>query len=399
MKLLEITNLFESRIDHIVNSRGDRVTKKAKQEGHDGTPNQILQLLSKADPTPNARNIQWLTNQWLAGHFRLEDVSRVKNELKQFFQVQKKLEKRDLNQYSYHDMAKTVDDIFNNLKSDVEHTDISHLNAKVVYNGPLGLLVIPKDKEAAQALGTGTKWCTSAKDENMFDNYNKSGPIYIWKDKSGDKFQFWIDEVAIAESHGLSDHLEHPSDGNPFHQFMDARDIPLTSEQIEQFRKHPVVSKVIHHAESLLVTTALSALSYALDGLKGRWPEGEDAIASNGSTSLWYAEEVLHGPFPKGEDAIARIPHSAVEYARFIIKGRFPKGEPFIAKEAEFALHYAQEVIKGRWPEGENAIKEFPGDAAEYAIEVLKQRWPEAEPEIMKDEYQASQYKKHFGIE
>ena len=38
-------------------------------------------------------------------------------------------------------------------------------------------------------------------------------------------------------------------------------------------------------------------------------------------------------------------------YARNVIKGRWPEGEEAIAKDAYWSYQYAKNVIKGRWPD------------------------------------------------
>jgi hypothetical protein len=49
-----------------------------------------------------------------------------------------------------------------------------------------------------------------------------------------------------------------------------------------------------------------------------------------------------------------------------VIKGRWPEGEAAIAKDPQWAYYYAENVIKGRWPEGEAAIAKDPQWAKEY---------------------------------
>ena len=46
----------------------------------------------------------------------------------------------------------------------------------------------------------------------------------------------------------------------------------------------------------------------------------------------------------------------ACYYAIDVIKGRFPEGESIIAENAQFSYYYARCIIKGRFPEGESII-------------------------------------------
>ena len=46
----------------------------------------------------------------------------------------------------------------------------------------------------------------------------------------------------------------------------------------------------------------------------------------------------------------------AYAYAFLVIKGRWPEGEAAIATNPEYAYYYAKEIIEGKWPEGEAVI-------------------------------------------
>ena len=69
-------------------------------------------------------------------------------------------------------------------------------------------------------------------------------------------------------------------------------------------------------------------------------------------------------------------PHWAFNYARYDMKGRFPEGEAALAKSPQWAHYYAKYVIKGRFPEAEEAIAKSP----DYAKLYLEQ-FPEAKLE------------------
>ncbi len=94
--------------------------------------------------------------------------------------------------------------------------------------------------------------------------------------------------------------------------------------------------------------------------------------------ALYCATKLIKGRFPEGEAAIATNPIASYKYATEVIKGRFPEGEDTIATSpahAWYAVNYALNVIKGRWPEAEKAIARSLKDALEddrdAAIEVV----------------------------
>ena len=57
-------------------------------------------------------------------------------------------------------------------------------------------------------------------------------------------------------------------------------------------------------------------------------------------------------------------------YALNVIKGRWPEGEEFIIENPFFAYIYACNVIKGRWPEAEQTIKKDMFWYYEYILHV-----------------------------
>jgi sarcosine oxidase delta subunit len=61
--------------------------------------------------------------------------------------------------------------------------------------------------------------------------------------------------------------------------------------------------------------------------------------------------------------------HWAFNYARYNIKGRFPEGEAAIATDPYVAYVYARDVLKGRFPEAEASIATHPYCANQYLIE------------------------------
>ena len=110
--------------------------------------------------------------------------------------------------------------------------------------------------------------------------------------------------------------------------------------------------------------------------------EGKSTQAkiSNPVTALNYALKVIKGRFPEGEKAIASDPRCALKYATRVLKGRFPEGEKAIASEPWLAQYYARNVIRGRWFEMEERLVTDPAfkDAAyryvQHFIKDVKNR-------------------------
>jgi hypothetical protein len=117
--------------------------------------------------------------------------------------------------------------------------DMDSTGIKVLYDGPLGKLSVPLTEEASCKLGKGTKWCTAAVDgKNMFERYNKDGPLYIWVDNNWNK--------------GVLKSLDNKSKKFQFHfqsnQYMDELDNELGYDVLHYFRmEHPVTKKLFEN--------------------------------------------------------------------------------------------------------------------------------------------------------
>ena len=118
--------------------------------------------------------------------------------------------------------------------------------------------------------------------------------------------------------------------------------------------------------------------------------------------ALYYATQLIKGRFPEGEAAIATDPIASYKYATEVIKGRFPEGEAVIATSpggATYAVDYAINVIKGRWPEAEEAIARALKDSSDEsdvfteeftdrdAVVELIRKYINAFPEVSKLEW------------
>lgn len=179
----------------------------------------VLHCLKQADPSKNQQYSQWLAKAYSVGGIRMEDLmSNVKDSLELFGKLKqkKKLEASDADIGRF----KTVGD-FEAMMSKYENVDLESgkdkqknavYNADVVFDDEEIRILKPKDVEAAMYYGRGTKWCTAAKNNNMYKAYASSGDLYIVipknPDYQGEKYQFHFEE----------------------RQFMDEQDVPVALE-------------------------------------------------------------------------------------------------------------------------------------------------------------------------
>ena len=152
-----------------------------------------LERLERADPTKNKQYVQNLIKFYIGGE-RLEDLqSTAVDYLKKFHKLKAKKQipspRNDLNRYAnFGDFASVIDEY-----PDPEKAEKSKGDASEVYKDANVRIIKPKNTEAACYYGQGTRWCTAADNNNLFDVYNKQGPMYILlptKQKyNGEKYQ------------------------------------------------------------------------------------------------------------------------------------------------------------------------------------------------------------------
>ena len=144
--------------------------------------------------------VQWLTNRYINKEFQLEDWRIIRDNLKLFDKVRNKLPAKDINAYkSISDLHRTTEalnlkDTRSNRQKDKEERAqlFKDKEAILFYKDADIKIEIPKSEEAACVLGKGTRWCTSARNHNMFHHYDKEGDLYIITTKDGKKFQFHL---------------------------------------------------------------------------------------------------------------------------------------------------------------------------------------------------------------
>jgi hypothetical protein len=114
---------------------------------------------------------------------------------------------------------------------------------------------------------------------------------------------------------------------------------------------------------------AFYSYCYAYEALKGRFPEGEAAIAMNAYYSFLYARDVVKGLFPDGEAAISKDAHYSFLYARDVLKGRFPKGEATIAT---FYLREYGDILEEDAKKTKTDVEEFLSSASQEDLEAFR---------------------------
>ena len=254
------------------------------------------------------------------------DPTKITNAIASFKEIVNKNQvKGDERNIDWWGKNKSFDE-FNNF---VNSVDLSRTKTQVTRKKVVGksinlidndewLVVIPLDKDASCFYGKNSSWCTSKTNQTYFEEYFGKGItlIYCLNKKTGG---MW----AIAAAPDLTNKME----------LFDRTDSSLTKVEFKQ--------------QTGMNPTQLVALS--TKHKKSIEDERIKAVAFDPWTAWQYAK-VVKGRFPEGEKAIASNPTTAYFYARYIIKGRWPEGEKAIASNSDDAYYYARYVLGDPYP-------------------------------------------------
>lgn len=151
------------------------------------------------------KNLVWVVHQYINGAFHYGDIDKVKADLAKFEKYKNKksliadgiLKSGDINSYNYNNLKQDLDKIddnnIQNLGSSARKNAIEQGKdeADKVYEDEDWIVVIPKTQAAAMYWGKDTKWCTAADSKNnMFNTYNKKGPLFIAINKHNPKEKY-----------------------------------------------------------------------------------------------------------------------------------------------------------------------------------------------------------------
>ena len=198
--------------------------------------------------------------------FKLEDADQIKTALTNFERMKPQLQpnERDIGRFkTFYRFEDFVDSKMDpELKAEIENELLNRSDVKVLYNGPMGTVTVPKTHEASCELGRGTKWCTATTNsDTWFNAYNRSNDLIIYNEKPGNaKYQFHVKLNDI--------------------EARDARDRSLPYAQLSNFlNKHPVMSKILKDSKIKAVEKlAHMSFSQSPDGAMGMNAGAEDKV-------------------------------------------------------------------------------------------------------------------------
>lgn len=217
MKLF--TKLNENKVIMITESQAMDLLFEAAtiqdiyQKYYSNIPQDIFQQIISADPTYNAEKPnkmgkygKWLLTLYQKQNLKIEDLYKATQYLSTFIKFNAKLQERDIMKYhSLQELYQTIEPFLKNpQQAATKAEEIRNIKegAEKVYEDSKWLVVVPHTKEASCYYGKGTQWCTAADhSDNMFDEYNKDGFLYINILKgTNTKYQFHFESNSFMDA-------------------------------------------------------------------------------------------------------------------------------------------------------------------------------------------------------
>jgi hypothetical protein len=141
-------------------------------------------VLVSYDPSGNQKYLEWMIKVMISGYALGVGTHYVVGLVKEFHEKRQRLPKKDLYQYSgYNELEKALKNL---QPSKGEMKKIQKEGSHKLYEDDKWLVVVPLTEDGSCYYGQGTKWCTSAKRQNQFDNYREDGTLIYIINKSGD---------------------------------------------------------------------------------------------------------------------------------------------------------------------------------------------------------------------
>jgi hypothetical protein len=174
-----------------------------------------------ADPDPGRRSLHWLIRTYVRGGFLLSDLPAARLMLERFSTCKRWMgdDDRDLNRYStLGELASALSAIAPVDEASTTPAgrekrrldrDTARAESELLVELDDGFTVaVPLTERAARWWGRGTRWCTSADNENSFRVYAEEAAILVIVLPNGEKLQFF--SGAIPQFKDAGDQVVRP---------------------------------------------------------------------------------------------------------------------------------------------------------------------------------------------
>ena len=178
---MKLSILLENKLDDAIKKYG---------QDHIGVLNQLY----LGDPSDTKKYFNWMVKEYI-NNPKVSPIHIV-NLIKQYHQNINKItpenlshipivdkilhNPKDINQYKLSDLYNLIQ----NLDKIKSKSEIKREGSRVIYEDERWLVLSPLTAESSCYYGAGTKWCTAARENNLFAHYTANGYLIYFLDKS-----------------------------------------------------------------------------------------------------------------------------------------------------------------------------------------------------------------------
>ncbi len=169
------------------------------------------------DVTQKGAYATWLVKKVVDGTIKAEDISKYKKYFSIFDKNKSQYPSPDINSYGKQhpisDFIKISVQIADEITADPSKAKgetksdkyskfkIGEVDGFTVYKIPKGSTEL---KGVSCELGSGTEWCTADSRASYFEQYIKDGPLYIFDNGKGEKYQFHFESEQFMDKNDVS---------------------------------------------------------------------------------------------------------------------------------------------------------------------------------------------------
>jgi len=357
---------------------GDKLQQRNMSDHNKYPPKEIINKIIDSDPTKNQQYSLWIIQTYInKGINYLEDLSRVYNALILFNKFKNKLpiNQRDIQKIKKLSELENLVDQFKETKTGKEVkqniSDEIKKQTKIIYNGQEGKILIPLTEESSCFWGKNTRWCTaSTETENLFNDYNKDGPLYIILPNDNTKWQFHF------QSAQLMNEQDEEIDFNKFNKKYPwvFKNIKFSEEdQLDAVNNDSDSIEFIKNPSEKVQLAAVKQDGLAIEFIKNPSEKVQLAVVNQNGSLICYIKK----PSEKVQLAAVNKNGRAVQY--IIAKGLTPSEEVQLAavNQDGWSIQYiknpSEEIQLAAVKQDGNAIYYINNPSEEVQLAAVKQ--------------------------
>ncbi len=249
---MQMLGIMESRADRIASVYGNELEDAYGRDP--GAVSGMEDSLSLVDYLKGggSKHIQWIVEQYLAGNFRMDELTSIANLLKEFDRASNLMPEGDrhLSKYdveslgdmlgAYKDAGKDVSRVKSSKRRDERADLYSNGEIEKFYSDSDMTIYIPHTARANCFLGRGTDWCTEDGVDSVYNAHKED--LYVIRLSDNTKYQIYknseYDTVEMRGADGETRRISELLDAHPklreifkddieigsAHEFKDAKD-------------------------------------------------------------------------------------------------------------------------------------------------------------------------------